>query len=62
MLFYSKITESERIDTTERDVVCTNVESSKECNICHLYFFKNRNFNDQPHVCDKCHGAALRAQ
>ena len=62
MLFYSKIIESEGIDTTERDVVCTNVESPKLCYICHFYFFKNRNFNYQPHVCDECHGAALRAQ
>ena len=30
MLFYSKITESEEIDT-ERDVVWTNMESSKQC-------------------------------
>ena len=61
MLFYSKITESEGIDT-ERDVVCTNEESSKQCDICHFYFFKNKNFNYHPHVCNECHGTALRAQ
>ena len=63
MLFYSKITESEGIDTVEgANVVRTNVESSKQCDICHFYFFKNRNFTYQPRVCYECHGAALRAQ
>ena len=63
MLFYSIITESEGIDISESiDVIRTGVESSKWCDICHFYFFKNRNFNYQPHVCDNCHDAALRAQ
>ena len=62
MLFYSKITESEGIDTAEEDIVGTNVESSKQCDICHFYSFKNRNFNYQPHVCSEFPGAALRAQ
>ena len=62
MLFYSKITESEGIDTAERDVICTNLESSKQCDICCFYMFKNRNFNCQPHNCNKCQGAALGGQ
>ena len=62
MLFYSKMTKSEGIDTTERDLVSTNVESSKQCDICHFYFFKNRNFNYQSHVCNQCHGGALCAK
>ena len=56
------MTESEGIKTTEKDVVCTNVESSKQCDICHFIFYKNRNFNYEPHVCNECHGAALHAQ
>ena len=63
MLFYNKITESEGSDTTEGiHVDHTGVESSKEYDICHFYFFKNRNFNYQPYLCDECHDAALRAQ
>ena len=62
MLFHSKITESEKIDTTERDVVGTNVESSKQCDICHFYLFKNRNFNYHRPVGDEFHSAALHAQ
>ena len=46
MLFYDKITESEGLDTTEGiGVDCTGVGSFKQCDICHFYFFKNRNFN-----------------
>ena len=63
MLFCNKITESKRLDTTESiDVYCTGVGSSKQCDICHSYFFKNKNFNYQPYICDGCHDAALRAQ
>ena len=50
MLLYSKITESEGIDILEGiDVVRSDLESSKRCDICHFYFLKNRNFNSQPH-------------
>ena len=63
MLFYNKKTESEGLDTTESiDVYRTGVGSSKQCNICHFYFFKNRNFNYQHYICTGCHDAALCAQ
>ena len=35
--------------------------SSKQCDICHFYFFKNKNFNYQLYICDGCHDAALPA-
>ena len=64
MLFYYKITESEEIDNSEgTDVVRdSGVFSSNQCEICHFYFFKSRNFNYQPYVCNECHGASLGAQ
>ena len=63
MLFFNKITESEGLDTIEGiDIDRIGVGSSKQCDICHFYFFKNRNFNYQPYICDLCHDAALRAQ
>ena len=64
MLFYSKITESEGIDNSEgTDVVRdSGVFSSEQGEIFHFYFFKNKNFNYQPYVCNECHGAYLRAQ
>ena len=61
--FTIKKIESEGLSTTESiDVDCTGVGSSKQCDICHFYFFKNRNFNYQHYICDGCHDAALRAQ
>ena len=64
MLFYCKITESEGIDNSEGTDVVHNsgVFSSKTCEICHFYFFKKRNFNYQPYVCNECHGASLNTQ
>ena len=63
MWFYDKITESEQLDTSiGTDVICTGMVSSKQCVFCHFYFFKNRNFNYQPHVYNGYHDASIRAQ
>ena len=56
MLFYNKISESEGIDANH-----TGLDTSKECNICHFYFFKDRNFLYQSLVCSGCHGASVHA-
>ena len=48
MLRYQKIDISEEIDTNE-----TN--ASKECEVCHYWFFKNIGFKFQEHVSNKCH-------
>ena len=57
MLFYNKVTESEGVG-----VIRINVESSKQCHICHFYFFKDINFNHQPYACNGCHDASLHDQ
>ena len=63
MLFYDKITESEGLDASEgTDVIRAGVVSFKRCDFCDFYFFKRRNFNYQPHVCNGCHDAFLHAQ
>ena len=54
MLFYDRISESEGIDAN-----LTGMDTSKECNICHFYFFKNRNLLYQLLVCNGCHDASL---
>ena len=56
MLFYDRISESEGIDANH-----TCLDTSKECSICHFYFFKDRNFLYQPLVCNGCHNASLCA-
>ena len=57
MLFYTTISESESIDGNH-----TGLDTSKECNICHFYFFfKDRSFLYQPLVCNGCHDTSLHA-
>ena len=47
MLRYQKIDISEGIDINK-----TN--ASKECEVCHYWFFKDIGFKFQEHVCNKC--------
>ena len=42
-----KIDVSKGIDTTK-----TN--PSKDCMLCHYWYFKNVGFNFEPHLCNKC--------
>ena len=48
MLWYQKIDVSEGIDINK-----TN--ASKECELCHYWFFKDIGFKFEEHVCNKCH-------
>ena len=48
MLQYQKIDVSEGIDINK-----TN--ASKECELCHYWFFKDIGFKFEEHVCNKCH-------
>ena len=48
MLRYQKIDISEGIDINK-----TN--ASKECEVCHYWFFKDIGFKFEEHVCNKCH-------
>ena len=48
MLRFQKIDISEGIDINK-----TN--ASKECELCHYWFFKDIGFKFEEHVCNKCH-------
>ena len=48
MLRYQKINVSEGIDVNK-------TSASKECELCHYWFFKNIGFKFEEHVCNKCH-------
>ena len=48
MLEYGRIDISEGIDVNK-----TNL--SKECNICHYWYFKDINFKYEPYLCNGCH-------
>ena len=46
--------EYERIDISESiDIDKTN--KSKECMLCHYWYFLNKNFNYGPSLCDGCY-------
>ena len=44
MLEYDRIDISEGIDTSK-------TSASKECNICHYWYFLDKNFNYEPYLC-----------
>ena len=48
MLEYDRIDISERIDIDK-----TN--KSKECDICHYWYFLDKIFNYEPYLCNGCH-------
>ena len=48
MLQYPKIDVSEGIDINK-------TSASKECELCHYWFFKDIGFKFQEHVCNKSH-------
>ena len=52
--------EYERIDISEGiDVSKTNL--SKECNICHYWYFKDSGFKYEPYLCNGCHDLIQKA-
>ena len=48
MLQYQKINVSEGIDVNK-------TSASKECGLCHYWFFKDIGFKFEEHVCNGCH-------
>ena len=54
MLKYDKTDISKGIDINK-----TN--ASKECDICHYWYFLDKNFNYEPHLCNGCHDLMQKA-
>ena len=52
MLQYERIDVSEWIDLNKTSV-------SKECMICHYWYFKDIGYKYEPHVCDKCYDLSM---
>ena len=48
MLQYQKIDVSKGIDVNK-------TSASKQCELCHYWFFKDIGFKFHEHVCNKCH-------
>ena len=55
-----KMLEYDRIDISEGiDIDKTN--KSKECNICHYWYFLDKNVNYDPYLCNGCHDLMQKA-
>ena len=54
MLEYGRIDISEGIDINK-------TSASKECDICHYWYFLDKNFNYEPYLCNGCHDLMQKA-
>ena len=54
MLQYKKLDVSEEIDNNK-------TSASKECMLCHYWYFKDVGFRSEQHVCNKCHDVLITA-
>ena len=48
MLYFDRIDVYKGIDVNK-------TSASKECDICHYWFFLNYTFKFEPNVCNRCH-------
>ena len=54
MLKYDRIDISEGIDINK-------LNPSRECDICHYFYFKNIGFKYEPYICNGCHDLMQKA-
>ena len=52
MLYFDRIDVSEGLDVNE-------TSASRECNICHYWYFLNYSFKFQPNVCNRYHNLLM---
>ena len=55
-----KMLESDRIDISE-GIDTNKTSASKECNICHYWYFLNKTFDYEPYLCNRCHDLMQKA-
>ena len=55
MLECARIDLSESIDTTQNKLV------SRECSLCHFFYFLDKNFSYQKYLCNGCHDISMKA-
>ena len=53
MLYFDIIDVSEGTDVNKKS-------TSKECDICHYYYFLNKSFKFQLNVCNRCHDLVMQ--
>ena len=52
--------ECDRIDVS-KGINVDRTNASKECNICHYWYFKDIGYKYEPHLCNGCHGLMQKA-
>ena len=52
--------EHDRIDISER-IDVNKTSASKECGICHYWYFKDIGFENEPYLCNCCHNLTQKA-
>ena len=55
MIEYNRIDVAEGIDLTKNKLV------SRECWLCGYYYFLDKNFNYEKHLCNGCHDMSMKA-
>ena len=53
--------EYDRIDISEGIDISKSSDKSKECHISHYWYFLDKNFSYEPHLCNRCHDLMQRA-
>ena len=49
-----------RIDILE-EININKPNASKECDVCHYWYFSDKNFNYKPYLCNGCHELKKKA-
>ena len=39
----------------QKDLMCNKTNASRECDICHYWYFKDIGFKYEPYLCNGCH-------
>ena len=55
MIEYNRIDVNEGIDLTKNKLV------NRECWLCGYYYFLDKNFNYEKHLCNGCHDISMKA-
>ena len=55
-----KMLQNEKIDVSE-GIDTNKISASKECMLCHYWYFKDVGFKFESHVCNKCHDVLMTA-
>ena len=58
--YYPQLLQYDSIDISEGSDT-NKTSASKECNICHYWYFLDKNFDYEPYLCNGCHDLMQRA-